>query len=508
MRHINNVILSVCLGAAALTSCTDDFEKYNSDPYAIYKADPSVLLPAMIEPVMYVQQNNSQMIDQMVGALGGYMTCSNRWGGQNFDTYNASDSWNAIPFNTTYENLVNIFDIEKATGKAGHYYAMATLLKAAALMRVADCYGGIPYSSVADQSFRTEYDSPEDTYKNIIADLRSAANILYQYSVAYPASRPLGNSDPIYSGDYAAWARLANSLALRAAVRTGDQTAAEEICESAAGLIDNNSQNALMDPGVQGNPYQLASASWGDLRISSSIVDYMDGYADPRMASYFTKSTFDATRYIGMRSGESGFDKSAVSGYSQPNVSASSKLPVCLAAEVSFLKAEGALRGWNMGGTAKDLYERGIRLSMEQYGIDEATISAYIADDTHTPASHANDPRGSKYNYSRQTDVKIKWDADGSDKNLERIITQKWIANFPLGLEAWAEYRRTGFPELAPALNNLNQSVITDMQRGMRRLRYPYTERDLNRANYDKAVQQLGGADNEATDLFWAKKKQ
>ena len=91
--------------------------------------------------------------------------------------------------------------------------------------------------------------------------------------------------------------------------------------------------------------------------------------------------------------------------------------------------------------------------------------------------------------------------------SLERIITQKWIANFPLGLEAWAEYRRTGYPELAPAISNMNQSVITDMQRGMRRLRYPYTERDLNRENYDKAVQQLGGPDNEATDLFWAKKK-
>lgn len=507
MKHINKVVLSVVLGASALTACTDNFEKYNSDPYAIYKADPSVLLPAMIEPVMYVQQNNSQMIDQMVGALGGYMTCSNRWGGQNFDTYNASDGWNAIPFNTTYENLVNIFDVEKATNKAGHYYAMALLLKASALMRVADCYGGIPYSSVANNSFRTGYDTPEETYKNIIADLRQSATILYQYSVAYPASRPLGNADPIYQGDYAMWARLANSLALRAAIRTDDRQAAEEVCESPAGLIENNSQNALVDPGVQGNPYQLASASWGDLRISSSIVDYMQGYNDPRMASYFTKSSFDATRYIGMRSGEAGFDKAAVSGYSQINATASTKMPVCLAAEVCFLRAEGALKGWNMGGSAQEFYERGIRLSMEQYGVDATTIEAYIVDDTHTPEGHANDPRGSKYNYDRQTKVKVKWNADNSQQNLERIITQKWIANFPLGLEAWAEYRRTGYPELAPAISNLNQSVITDMQRGMRRLRYPYTERDLNRENYDKAVQQLGGADNEATDLFWAKKK-
>lgn len=69
------------------------------------------------------------------------------------------------------------------------------------------------------------------------------------------------------------------------------------------GLIETNAQNAMMSPGVQGNPYQLASASWGDLRVNASIVDYMTGYDDPRCEAYFQKSTFDNTRYIGMRAG-------------------------------------------------------------------------------------------------------------------------------------------------------------------------------------------------------------
>lgn len=75
-----------------------------------------------------------------------------------------------------------------------------------------------------------------------------------------------------------------------------------------------------------------------------------------------------------------------------------------------------------------------------------------------------------------------------------------------MGLEAWAEYRRTGFPELAPSLDNLNPQVITNTQRGMRRLRYPDTERDLNKQNYEAAVGLLNGTDNEATDLPWAKR--
>ena len=264
----------------------------------------------------------------------------------------------------------------------------------------------------------------------------------------------------------------------------------------------------MMSPGVQGNPYQLASASWGDLRVNASIVDYMTGYDDPRCEAYFQKSTFDNTRYIGMRAGTAGFEKSAVSGYSLPNVQSGSSLPIFVAAETNFLRAEMALREWTVGGTAQSYYEAGVRLSMEQNGVAGEDIDAYLADETLVPAGHLNDPRGAKYNYDRQTDVKIKWnDADGTEKNLERIITQKWIANFPMGLEAWAEFRRTGYPELAPAIDNLSVGVISDNFRGLRRLRYPYTERNLNKSNYDKAVALLGGTDNESVDLFWTKKK-
>lgn len=505
MKNISKIIGLFFL-TLGVVGCTDNFEEYNTNKYAVYKADPTMLLPAMMEPLMFVQQNNSQMVDQMVGALGGYMTCSNRWGGQNFDTFNASEGWNAIPFNTPLKGLVNLYDIEKATHKSGHFWAMATLLKASVLMRVCDCYGPIPYSSIANGKFNTAYESVEDVYAHVITDLTSAANILYQYSKQYPTSHPLAANDLLYGGDYSKWARLANSIALRAAVRIGNQTAAEQICTSPAGLIDANQYNALMSPGVQGNPYQLASTGWGDLRVSSSIVDYMNGYGDPRCAAYFMTSAFDPTRYIGMRTGEASFQKQDVAGYSLPKLQATSPLPICVAAEVAFLKAECALRGWNVGGTAQAFYEEGIKLSMEQYGVDATAIQAYINNNTATPDGHANDPRGSKYNYHRNTTVKIQWNAGGSDQNLERIITQKWIAMYPMGLEAWAEYRRTGFPELAPSLDNLNPQVITNVQRGMRRLHYPDTERDLNKKNYEDAVKLLNGADNEATDLPWAKK--
>ena len=504
-----NIIRLTCLllTVCGFTNCTSNFEKYNTNPYAIYEADPTLLMPTMIDAMMYVQQNDAQMIDDMVGSLGGYFALSNRWGGQNFDTFNPSDGWNAVPYNTMFEDIyANFFEIEKSTNKSGHYYAVAKLVRAAVMMRVADCYGGIPYSQVKDGNFYAAYDTDRDVYKNIIEDLQDAATILFAYSQEFPALRPLGIADMLYAGDYSKWARLANTLALRAAVRSGDKEAAEAICKHAAGLIETNAQNAMMNPGVQGNPYQLHSVSWGDLRVNSSIVDYMNGYEDPRAEKYFQKSGFDKDQYIGLRAGTYPFVKNEVQGYSNPNFKSSDFLPVCVAAETNFLRAEMALRGWAVDGSAESYYKAGIKLSMEQWGADADKVSDYIDNDELKPADH-KDPRGAKYNYDRKSEITIKWSEEATfEQKLERIITQKWIANYPMGLEGWAEFRRTGYPELAPATDNLSNGVITDNFRGMRRLRYPFTERTLNPKNYEAAVAAMGGVDNESIDLFWAKK--
>lgn len=385
---------------------------------------------------------------------------------------------------------------------------MARILRAAVMARVADIYGGIPYSKVADGLTYVEYDSCEEVYRNILKDLREGADYLYEFSQEYPSINPMGSSDPIFGGDYAAWARFANTLILRIATRVSDKDAFTTAAESPVGLIGQNSQNAICSVGTQPNPYNLASSSWGDLRINSSIVDYMTGLADPRTDLYFTKSTFEGftDKYIGMRAGEAEFQKADVAGYSMPKMSDNSPIPVFVAAETMFLKAEAALKGW-ISGDAKTYYEDGIRLSMEQYGVGTAETEKYINDNTSTPASHSKDPRGDKYDYSRKSTVTVSWEgANNDEEKLERIITQKWIANFPMGLEAWAEFRRTGYPELAPAIDNLSKGVITDNFRGMRRLSYPYTEKDYNRANYDAAVQALGGKDDASVDLFWAKK--
>lgn len=502
---MKRAISGIIAAAALLCGCTMNFEEYNKDPYAIESEDPSVIIPAMFDPLMYVQQNRSQMVDQMVGSLGGYFTICNRWGGQNFDTFNVSDDWNDDTYSNAFTSVYsNYFKVESLTGGEGHWFALAKLIKAASMMRVTDCYGPIPYSQVKEGAIYVPYDSGEDVYRHIIEDLMSSAEVLKTYSASVGLS-PLGNNDPVYAGDYAKWAKFAVSLAMRAAMRSGDREAFIRAYESEIGHISSNSDNAMMNPKAQGNPYQLACSSWGDLRINASIADYMNGYQDPRRAAYFTAATSGSQTYMGLRMGQAAnFNKTAAAPYSQANMLASSPLPMFVAAESYFLAAEAVLKGW-IAGDAKTLYQQGITASFEQWGLSGA--ETYYNNTTDTPGSHQDDIIQGQNISRTNTSVKIAWDAESTDeKHLEQVITQKWIANFPMGLEAWAEYRRTGYPDLWESLSGPQMSGATVSSiKEYRRLRYPFEERNLNGDNYNAAVSALGG-DSESTRLFWSKR--
>ena len=158
--------------------------------------------------------------------------------------------------------------------------------------------------------------------------------------------------------------------------------------------------------------------------------------------------------------------------YAAPNFPASDlSLMWMNAAEVSFLRAEGAWRGWAMGGTPEFFYKQGIERSFEQYGLPGA--DDYANDSTLKPADYADPNKDYSYSIKARTDVTIKWAEDG--RELERIMTQKWIAIYPLGQEAWSEQRRTGYPRFFPVVvNNGGDNALTE---GLaRRIPYPPAE--------------------------------
>ncbi len=120
------------------------------------------------------------------------------------------------------------------------------------------------------------------------------------------------------------------------------------------------------------------------------------------------------------------------------------------------------------------------------------------------PAAYT-DPKNKLNNAPSPTSITVKWDNGASnEQKLERIITQKWLAIFPEGQEAWSEFRRTGYPKLFPVVqNNSGGTIDTDIQ--IRRLPYPISESNTNSTELNKGIQLLGGADNGGTRLWWDK---
>lgn len=509
-------ILNIVLAAAVtpfLCCCTDNFEEYNTNPYEPHSLNPPMLFATMITTGINVQQNDNQMIDQMVaGPFSGYLTMANSWGGSNFNTFNQTESWNQIPFNTPFEKFYsNYFKLETATGGKGHYWAMAKLLRVNTMLRVTDCYGPIPYSQVANGKTAVAYDSQEDVYKHMFEDLDYVIQMLGEFVDEVGGLKPLEGYDPVYNGDYNKWMRFANSLKLRLAVRISNvspelaRTKAEEAVKSTRGLIDTNDNNAYVGVGAEPNPLWLVASSWGEIRINATIASYMKGYSDPRSAVYFTTSKLGGdSPYLGMRSGLEGVKPATYSGYSMPNYEQKDDMLMFCAAETAFLRAEGALRGWDMGGSARDFYEQGVKLSFDQRKVSGA--DEYLANAVAVPEPFVDPVNPAKCNYTPKTKITIAWNEGAStEEKLERIITQKWIANFPLGFEGWADYRRTGYPEVFPSVSNLSNGVI-DTNRQLRRLPFPLSEKQGNSANVSAAVSMLGGPDTGATDLWWAKK--
>jgi hypothetical protein len=224
---------------------------------------------------------------------------------------------------------------------------------------------------------------------------------------------------------------------------------------------------------------------------------YLKGYNDERIGKYFQPSEIVPGEYVGIRQGIDIAAKVDYQGFSKLIDFGPVQLMTC--AEVYFLRAEGALRGWNMNGSAQELYNMGITTSFAQYGLDAST---YLADNTSVPADYT-DPFNGENSRPAASDITIQWnDGDTFERNLERIITQKWIAMYPDGQEAWSEFRRTGYPKLFPVtVNNSGGTISTEDF--IKRVNFVSDEYETNPDGVATGVACLDGPDNGGTSLWW-----
>ncbi len=506
---------------SAFTSCTADFKDFNTSPYDATHEEMerdgynvNAALTNLEGWVIPMDVNAFQFNDCLLGgSYGGYLADSNNgFNGKNFAQLNPEEHWSQAMFNDVIPKIFENYNHIQAVTKDPITVSVARIMKVMALLRVTDTYGAIPYSKVGeDAKITAPYDSEKDIYTKMFGELDASIEALTPHTTIDFN----GNADWVYQGKVEKWIKLANSIKLRMAIRISNvepelaKKEAESAVSNTIGVITKNADNAFATcPG--NNPLRVVMYEYngGDSRVSADITSYMTGYKDPRCESYFTKSTFSNNAingFVGLRSGIDIPSGESIKQYSNAKVESKDKLMWMNAAEVAFLRAEGALRGWNMNGTAKQLYEEGIRLSFEQHGVKGA--NEYLNNSENTPALY-KDPVSPVFSFAgNPATITIKWKDNAEfEENLERIITQKWIANFPLGVEAWAEYRRTGYPHLMPTLKNNSGGIVSSF-RGARRLAYPQRERTDNTAHYKDAVTNfLGGSDNMATDLWWAKK--
>jgi len=528
----NAMIAFVALILTFLVSCTKNFDKINTNPAQVtddmLKADNlyiGTFIVQMEKNVFPIANPGSgannfgdevyQIVQNLAGdVFSGQQGASNNWfGGSNNTTYNLIPSWYGAAFDRAYSGvLAGYLQIRtKVKANAPDVYAVAQIIKVASFQRTTDMYGPLPYTRAGGSGLSTDYDSQQTIYQTFFKELDSARAALKDYIVKNPSGKPLVNFDAVYAGDYTKWIKFANSLRLRMAMRVvyADPALAQKNAEDAVndsyGVFTSNSDNAALGT-YNGynfhNPLEIITDNFNDIRMGATMECYLNGYNDPRMPVLFKQSDFGG--YHGIRTGINVNDRTAYGKCSKLNVTPTNPVPWMSAPEIFFLRAEGALRGWNMGGTAATLYNQGVSTSFTQTGAGDA--SGYLNNSTNVPASYTDPVNSSNSFNGSPSTVTVKWnDGDSFERKLERIITQKWIAVYPDGQEAWSEFRRTGYPKILPVLvNNSSGTISTDIQ--VRRLPFPTAQYNTNAAGVKTGVALLGGPDNGGTKLWWDKK--
>ena len=464
-------------------------------------------------------------------------------------TYNISAEFNGGPLGA-YTMAKNVFIPvlhHPMIDSIPEIKAIVLLFYSLSAQENADLSG--PYTYFEDKQNSqapSTYNTVEEIYKGIKANLDTIVECLKYYE----ANRPdwykaeiqaiLSKFDLTRSwdtGDYSMnpYIKLANSLKLRMAMRLSkvENTTAKAWAEEAvaSGVIDSKddqmgffqSYDAIGHPLVQ-------TQGWGDIRLSASFESLLMSLNHPYTKTLFKtnnnkivnrndKSILEAnTRICGIRSGVyvgtgQEYSENQYQAYSTFDTDVMTEAPLYFIkwSEVDFLRAEGALRGWNMGESAQFYYERGIRNAdlVEPWVADffPEMYANYVEDymAQTVPVEYTNvDPIGDGEPWESVTKIGVAWnEGDDNETKLEKIITQKYIALFPLSTEAWAEMRRTGYPKVFDVQNPDDGDGSLFLGDIIRRIPWVPTDPAGKEMVKNSGLKALGGDDEQATRLWW-----
>ncbi len=493
--YISLIIL--VLSATLFQACTDDFEELNANPNEPELVPPETIFPyAIREAVDRIHGHRSRL--QRLGLDGGMLWVQyfarNQYTNEG-DTYNPdasmrNNNWEGF-FNESLINLQKVIDITGDTDNRFYnpnFSAASTIFREYVFSIVTDTWGAIPYDEAlqgSEGNLAPAYTAQEQIYPQMLAKLKAASDMLDE------SGDPI-NGDILFDSDILRWKKFANSLRLRLANRMAAKAPGEAAAVFSE-ILGNPGQYPIFssndDFAVLTHESRLNNNNnnaWHEIMIftgredwsiSDMLIEKMtdgDGNAtDPRLTVY-AEPAF-AGEFEGKFTGApNGLPEALASVYintaSRPgSFFTQEKGPVFIMtySELLFIMAEAALDGDYSGGlTAEEYLTQAVEASFGQYGLE-------------MPADYMSDKALSK----------------------ETIMTEKWKALFSQGIEAWTEYRRTGFPVLMDADPN---SIFENDGQVPTRLRYPESEYSLNGGNVVAGAALNGGPDDKLTKMWWA----
>jgi hypothetical protein len=474
-----------------ISSCTKNFEDTNADPNRPEKVNPGVILGQM----------QYRMINSAVSAARGFThelmqmdAPRSSTSGLGLHRYTVSPG--AGVWSSFYQNLTDIEDIYTISDrlKENNYKAIALVYKCWAYSIMTDLYGDIPYSQAikaTDGNYKPSFDKQKDIYTQILKDLETA-NGLFDDTKVLTFGGDLVYATSVLTGGknvgIQRWKKFGNSLRLRLLLRLikkdGELNVKEQINAILADatkypvFVATAEDCIFRYPGTfpYFNPYYNArTLDWRDgTYFTEFFLGFMNETQDPRRAIWAIPV---GGAYKGIQSGYPTTLEYVV-GQNSSYTDALKTLPqlgvMMTFAEVEFIKAELALKGYTTGKTPKVHYDAGVTSSMVQWGA------------TTKPDTMLTKP-------------KVVYDATATaEKQLEQIMLQKYYASFFVDYQAWFEKRRTGYPILPRGTGIPATNLFPS------RVPYPTYLQSLNPEGLASGVASMGG-DKSDIKVWWEK---
>jgi hypothetical protein len=514
MQRFAKYTYALLLGAAlGLAACDKGFSELNTNPNAPTAPDVDYMFSQSILKGNYVYDR--------AYFYTSYITCGNYV--QHFatakeisvagsgDKYGVYDFYQSFYFRYTYTNvlttlneLIRAAELPELVNKK----SAARIWRVLIMQRITDLYGDVPYTDankgLSDGIFLPKYDPQQQIYDGLLKELDEAIAAMDESKIKF------GKADFLFEGSIPKWKKFGYSVMLRVAMRLTkvDAVKAREWATRAiqGGIILDAADQAvvkysngpqvynnnpvaweIVNQDLQRGANGVNNTEWG--KYSKTLIDFLKNNNDPRLgavAVVWNGATPDTAAALqkGMPNGTDGKPANFVT-FSEPNPATilqySAPLIVLSRAETHFLLTEAILRGW-AGGNAAATFKTGMEAAMQNWAlfgaagvITQARIDAYTA-------AHPLNTGGS------------------FDVQMNQVHTQFWAASLLDEQEAYANWRRTGYPQLAPVnfTGNATGGTIP------RRLPYSVPEQGINKKHYDEAVARQG-ADLLTTRIWWDK---